>query len=361
MLPALTQNLMNNWEKYFPSENRPDKINYLGALGSVQGRTTTFLGFADKLKKPSFVVKVHRDSAETEMVNNEKEVLAKIQGYGGSFAGSVPRLITCEKIDGSWALVQSVVGGYPMNAAITNDGKPELNSTAGNMHIIKEWLVEFNMLNKKNGKTSGENNLRAIDEFEKVFELSAAEKDFLDKTRKELETYKSDKNLTVISHGDFCRHNILVSKSKNDTRIGVIDWTFVRPQSLPVHDLFFFISTYFLQIRKHYGIEGFIKAFEETFFTVSSYSNIAKDCIIDYCRRMGINLSFIKFHFGMFLVEQALMDYHQLIKCAKQGGLPRFAVYLASFKDKSYGEAKKEQLWTYFFRFFVENKEKFII
>lgn len=365
MLPELANHLLDNWDRYFSDRDKPEQVNYLGITGSVQGGTTTFLGFVDEEDTPCFLVKIHRDASETERVYAERDVLHYLQSSGGGLSDSVPKLILCERIDGRFVLVQSILKGCPMMAAIAGNGLPELGRAEFNFNLIKEWLVKFNKLRRVKTNPLGDISLYPgtgyVEEFKRVFTVSKDEISFLEGIQTEMSEYIRRKNTGVISHGDFCRHNMLLQENCNAARIGVIDWTFARTVSLPLNDLLFFLSTYFLQIRKHLGIEGFMKAFEETFFTKNDYSNLAERCIHDYCMRMNIELSSLKFHFCMFLVEQSLFEYHQLIKCSKQGGLPRFNVYLSSFGNKNYSEAVKEQLWIHLFHTFFTRRDSFIM
>ncbi len=365
MLPELTSYILSKWDEFSPSSETPRRMNYLGISGSIEGGTTTFLGFVDKRRRPAFVVKIHRNLDETDEVFNERDMLIYLHSRGGSLSASVPRLIFCEKIANVWVLVQSVLDGRPMMAAMTTKGLPELENAEANMMIAKKWLVEFNLATMESiasiPASLKEHGLKQIEEFQKIFDLAKTEREYLNEIADTIAALTNQKIDLFARHGDFCRHNILVSQDSNETRIGVIDWTFCKRAAFPLHDLLFFITAYFLQMRKYHGIMGFTKAFEDTFFNKNVYSDFVKQCLMKYCQDLGIDLSLVRSLFAMFLVERAVFEYQQLVKCSRRGELPRLTIYLAALQNKSYQEAIKEQLWIYFFHIFVREQHRLII
>lgn len=365
MLPELTNYLLNNWYELFPSMDRPNKINYLGIPGSVEGGTTTFLAFTDKSGKPSYVVKIHRAPGERAQVFNERDILVHLYARGGGLCESVPRLVLCEMIADRWVIVQSVLPGRPMMAAMTSDGLPELGNATANIMIAKEWLVKFNLATKESAvsvlESQKKHGLKQIEEFQTIFDLSKTEREYLNEIADTIGALRN-RNIDLFArHGDFCRHNILLPQDGSITKIGVIDWTFCKRVSLPLHDLLFFVTAYFLQVRKYHGIKGFTRAFEYTFFDKNVYSDFVKQCLMDYCQELGIDLSLLRTLFTMFLIERAVFEYQQLEKCMRRGELPRFTIYLAALQNKSCQEAIKEQLWIYFFQIFFKKQSQFII
>jgi len=58
---------------------RPEDIRYLCIPGSVEGGTTTLLGFLGGQRRPAFVVKIQRDASERELVERERMVLDALQ------------------------------------------------------------------------------------------------------------------------------------------------------------------------------------------------------------------------------------------------------------------------------------------
>ena len=362
MLPKLTSYILSKWDEFFPGSETPRRVNYLGIPGSIEGGTTTFLAFTDKSKKPVFAVKIHRHPDSQDRVLNERDVLNYIQIHGGVLAGSVPRVILCEKIADVWVIVLSIIKGQPMPASMTNDGMPELKSAINNINTASSWLAKLSGLGKNDttDEIAGllkDESLKTIDEFLYIFDLSKNERDYLNHVADNLDVAINGR--AYIQHGDFCRHNILLAINSGVTKVGVIDWTDSKRIGFPLHDLFFFLTTYYLQVRKYKGIKGFIRAFEDTFMNKTQYNRIVKQCITEHCRDIGIDAANVEMLFAMFLVERAIFEFRQIIRCAKHGSLPRFTIYLASQENLDYHQAVKAQLWPYFFSTFVARRGDF--
>ena len=363
MLPDLSRRILAGWRDFFPITDKPETLCYMGIPGSVEGGTTTFLAFPKGCPRPSFVVKIHRDPGEQARVFIERDILNHLQEKGGLLAESVPKLILCEKIAGQWVLVESVLDGSPMIATMTDGGMPELKEAKHNISLAASWLVELRAVTRADSTPLlgqlKEGGLKTISEFSNTFELSRSEKDYLGEISDSLKVTEDFE--WFIQHGDFCRHNILVSQNAGSVEeMGVIDWTFGKRAGLPLHDLFFFITTYFLQIRKGHGLKGFIQAFEATFFDRNPFSKIVKQCVSEHCLKVDVDASQVKNLFAMFVVERAMFEFEQMVQCAKRGGLPRFTLYLASQENLDYFQATKAQFWIHFFKTFVALRRKFL-
>ena len=186
-----------------------------------------------------------------------------------------------------------------------------------------------------------------------MFEPSREEQSYLQDLRRAVERRRECWVPLVVRHGDFCRHNILLSGRHGEWRIGVIDWTFSRPVGLPLHDLVFFLATYGLQVRREHGVAGLERMFESTFLQPSAYSRLVADCLVRYCRALGIDRSLVPELFATCLIEQALFEYRQVARAMARGRAPRFAMFLAACEERGYHEAPKAQLWRRFFRRFA--------
>lgn len=362
MLPQLTEYLLNAWPSSLSSFKRPNAIHYLGVFGSVEGGTTTFLAFLDQSEKPAFVVKIHRNKAAEKRALNEYSVLQKLQSIDDSIAASVPQLVLCEKISDCWIIVQTIVEGIPMTATLNREAIPAADSARKNVTLAADWLGVLDQFSRRKDKKSQDsvlnNGQSLLQEFSSVYPLSSSEERFLHKIDDSLSHLSSFG--TTLQHGDFCRHNILVDKKKSDTFINIIDWTDAQLEGFPTHDLLFFLSTYFLQIRKHPGMNGFIKAFEISFFSENSYSLLIQNSLREFCHQSNIPSPSIRTLFSLLIIRQSLHEYKKLVSFSKEGGIPRFTLQLAISEGKTFTEALKEQIWVYFFRFLVQNEGRLL-
>lgn len=361
MLNELTSHLLDDWDRLFSDKQRPDKIRYLGIPGSVEGGTTTFLAFDGHQPKPFCSVKLHRHPNEDDRAQNELAVLETIRK--GSVAESVPRSILGEKIGHSWVLVQSILEGAPMTVSLTSDGRPEISSTQKNSVHVSDWLLRLQQETVSHAEQPKEKLIRRLtqttEEFLSLFDLSTTEKESAVASVDAMRAFLSSG--VSVQHGDFCRQNILVDQQRGKTCLNIIDWTDSQPEGAPLHDLFCFLSTYFLQVRKTAGIRGFVSVFEELFLSCNPLSDLLANQLVAHSRQVGCPTDGIRHLMTLFLIEQSMFEYHKLLKYSQRGGLPRFTLYLASLGGKSYQEALKEQLWIYFFRAFVKQHRQFII
>jgi hypothetical protein len=360
MLPALTKRIKNEWNRLYPGIQEPSSIEYMGIGGAVEGGTTTYLGFTDKTGNPRFAVKIHRFPDAEQKAVNEAQVLSFLHSLDSPVRSSLPRILLCEKISGHWVLVQSIITGLPLHAELTDNGLPEIQNTGMNLNTVLEWVLSFHADTIQNDISSCE-NLRKdqnekIKQFLSVFDLSYREKELLIHLSNHLDQVM--KCGSVISHGDFCRHNIL--KENSGKKIGVIDWTDSKLVGLPFYDYYFFITTYFLQIRKYQGLKGFIHAFTSTFFEKNRFSEMIFRCLKAYCQKTSINHDSAERLFVLFIINHALFEYDKIQRCLRYGELPRFSVYLSSEQNLDFDEASRAQIWIHFFHSYCNEKENFI-
>lgn len=347
MLPNLTELLC---EKGLIAER---SLNYLGACGSPDGGTTTYLAFGSKSKHPLFAVKVHRHGDAEKRVENECDVMRLLSDCP-KLADSVPKIIYNGQVCGVWVMVQSVIDGKPMHAAMGKDGIPDLKTAASYFQLVSDWLISMHL----NLKKTAEQNFKAgkFEDFKSLFNLNLEEKNFLKEMNENLVLPNKS-----VRHGDFCRQNILVKSTCGKLSINVIDWTDSKLAENPFHDLFFFLSTYYLQARKQSGKGAFLSAFNDTFFSKSSYSFLVKKTLADYAKVFNISQAAVLGYFCLFLIEQALFEHQRLARYGMLDGLPRFTMRLAIEKECSFKEALKEQMWIYFFKNLVKERRNFII
>ena len=249
-------------------------------------------------------------------------------------------------------------------AEMDKNGLPEIGCAVKNIDLSIYWLTKLHSIIQPDSSMVAcrllkQKGLKNIESCLRLFDLSGTEQKYLERTAQGLD--RAVRSGAFIQHGDFCRHNILLSGNRGKMKVGIIDWSDSKRSGFPLHDIFFFLATYYLQIRKHTGIKGFIQAFEDTYLSQNQYSNEVRRTLVNYCSQLNMNLSDIKVLFGIFLLNQALFEYKKIIRCLGSGGLPRLSIYLGMSTNKGYPEVLKEQLWIYFFRSFVKNQDRFIV
>lgn len=354
MLPRLSGRILRDWSSLFPHASRPAKIDYLGIAGSLEGGTTTFLGFGDNRSQPLFAVKVHRGTDCEERLRHEVQVLEEMNRHLDALRASIPTVVLVDEMAGTWFTVQTIVAGEPMTATLTSEGVPDLIVAEQQFALAMQFLVSARRVTFSQAPEAreklGQQVLGTLSTCERTFRLSAAERNFMSDVR--ARTSQLTRAGGAVQHGDFCRHNLLI-KADRPSHLGVIDWTDSVRYGVPLHDLFFFLATYYLQIRSGTGLTGFIEAFEETFLNDGPYSALVRRCIRNYCRLVGIEHDDVPALLALFLAERSVHDWRNLSRCMKRGSFPRFSLYLASLEGTPYSEANESQFWIHFLRRFV--------
>jgi aminoglycoside phosphotransferase (APT) family kinase protein len=363
MLDALTRRIREEWDPVQMRAGVPRRLTYLCVPGSLEGGTTTLLGFTDGQRRPALVVKVHRDPDGEEFVEAERLVLAELGRRGDFLRSSVPAVLFCGPVEGCWVLVESVLDGRPLVARLTREGWPDLEGSRRDVNLVVDWLIECHRTGAMTGPPAGDWSdlaLTQMREFAKVFDLSPAEEAYLRQLRRTIDDLRGCQVPLVIRHGDYCRQNILLSE-RDATRIGVIDWTFSRMVALPLHDLVFFLGTCFLQVRHERGVAALDRMFAYTFLERNSYSDVVADWLARYHRALHIDAELAPVLFGIALIDQALFEYRLAMRAIRKGNVPRFVMFLAASQNLSYDDAPRAQLWRRFFRVFAEDPARLVV
>ncbi len=287
---VLLDHVRDRWVDIFPGLPAPDRLNSLVLPSSVEGGTCCFLMFADRETTPCAVLKIYRSQRNAHFIENEKTVLSKINDP------LVPQLLFSDRFIDLPYTIQSILPGVPMGAHLASDGLPKQNETQRNFKLAFDWLKTFNY---------------------------------------------------GVSHGDFVRHNLLVSDDGKKLT-GVIDWAYAQPDGPPADDAFFFIAQYFFQIRKRSGLEGFYEAFRQTFLEKNRYSDLVKSTLSDYLSTSDWESLFVD-----FLERRARFEADLLQGCLETSGLPRFAMQIVSELGISIQDAPKHNLWSLLLRLFI--------
>lgn len=361
ILPRVTARLMGEWRERLPTTPRPAAIRYLGIPGAVGGGTTSFLAFGERGAAPLFVVKIYRDPDAPQRAVNERDVLHLLARCGGALATSVPRPVLCESIAGRWVIVQSIVPGRPMAVSMGKAGRPDVETARRHMELVSDWLLRLRAATAPQdatGQTIRDGALKeSMEAFAATFDLGSEEIGFVRRMAGQLGSHWT---ADPVQHGDFCRQNVLVVPDKLDRGVAVVDWSDCRRGGLPLYDLFFFLSTYWLQVRKDAGVGGLVAAFHDTFFEANPYASAVRELVRQHTIRAQVEWSMVKPLFCLFLVEQAMREYWNTERAARLGGLPRFTVFLAASSQSGYRDALKEQSWIRFFREFMKCEASFL-
>lgn len=294
---------------------------------------------------------------------NEAKVLNRL-AQGAPFSEfAVPRLVFAGQIADECVLVQSVLDGLPMHAGLGSNGLPDAETCAPGIRIARACLVEIHRKLRDNppsaslpGAGPGCEPLR---EFAGLFDLTGQERDFLKHLEGNLKSVCDD--YRYLQHGDYCRHNFLIPAGSTQSPVGIIDWTESRLLGWPLYDLFFFLTTYYLQLRKQEGLAGFLGAFEYTFFSPNPFQKLVRQNIREYCGQLSVDPNKLEIFFALFLIERALFEAKKIMQCSREGLLPRFSSYLAALEGLDQAHAHQAQIWIHFFKYFAAHRGDWLV
>lgn len=360
MLRDVSARLLQDWATMFPDSPMPSRVDYLGIAGSAEGGTTTFLGFPARSTRPLFAVKVHRHSESLPRAREEHAVLTSLRPHLNALQGLVPRPILSEAFPSGWVSVQSIINGRPMSASLRTDGGPDLTEACGNFGIAVRFLSSLRECTlQKDEAAKGAVLQRAVagvDTLHREFHLDVRERRVLSDVCQRAPSALATG--VYAQHGDFCRHNMLIDGRAGGSP-GVIDWTDCAASGAPLHDLLFFLATYYLQIRVKPGLPGFVDAFDRTFLTVGPYSRLVRDTISAFRASAGIDSGTMRTLFGLFLVDRVVAELARVRASACRGVVPRFTASLAPSGPLAVADAVRGQFWFEFLRRYALHHEQF--
>lgn len=363
MLPDLSKSLLDQWNTYFPSTPRPATLNYLSISGSIEGGTVTFLGFPDSSSRPVFAAKVLRDPGFQERALAEYSILSYLQTCGDAVASSVPCPILIKQLGFHFVLVQSILEGQPLGSELKGQAQSSITPTLEqNFILASNWLADLYRLTREDNPSTKvavlEQTGLVIEEFIRTFELTKSEILLCKEIAGNLGDFT--KSGLTVQHRDFVKENILVARPSKDSspRLKIIDWTDSRRNGYPVHDLFFFLSTYLLQIKLT-SQTGPVSIFlENIFFRPNPYQLLFKSTVTNYCNLIDYDKASLTLLFGLFLIEQTMLEYNKILRATRRGTLPKGIIHRAVQHNLSYTNALKEQTWITFFKVFSRNISK---
>lgn len=340
----MTYHLQSIYEKIFtrpldfPS---PYDIKFLGIPGSQEGGASTFLGFGPRQDIPYLVIKLYRNSKYTPSVEQEATILTLLQN--SSLANFTPTLLLHGNAKHYPFLAQSVLPGSPLQVHLGADGLPDAHTAEQQFTLATQWLKDLAHV-PLSSPIAGPSLTEQLDQdyliFKHLFnEISAIHLSQISDQFTILKTLSSTR--PYIQHTDFCRHNILLDRES----LYVIDWSGAIVTPIPAQDLFFFLTTYFLQIRTVHGMEGFIDAFQKTWLQDNPFHQRTHYFVTQFFLELNLDIAYFQSLFTYFLVKRSILEYTLITENAARWGLPRFTVSLALPYNLDYNSASKVQVW----------------
>ena len=350
MLPELSRRLLANWSNLPLNRPKPERLHFLGMRTQVGDGYALFFGLADDDPQACVMVKIARVADAGERLRHEWTLLGQYsQDVRPGMRDAVPQPVALEEVNGAVMTVFTAPAGMPLDAGAGRD--------ASHFNRVLDWLIQFNTatrvqipvheLARKIQPVVAE----AID----TFELSQGEANILEAWANQILHGQKRSSLDVFDrHGNLSTANIWL----NRRQLTVINWERATHADLPLLDLFSFMTLYRFPNSRRLPLEAFLDLFRGAYLAEGSQVALVGRTIAGYCRALGVPLSQVEAHFGLFLAHSALDEFHMLTAAAERGYLPLLASKKAPVRHP-YRRAIKEQLWASLLKLFVTERDSF--
>jgi aminoglycoside phosphotransferase (APT) family kinase protein len=254
---------------------------------------------------PRYVVKMPRDGAFNERLENEWRVLSLLADGGIGDAQTVPR---------------PAFFGYHAGLAVlgqtTIDGEPFRQKTTGTASCGLAWsgIRWLEALGAATATTSVAGNAeiaaglhRLLTRYSAVYRPSGEEQAALAGLIDRIGA--CDRPLPLVfQHGDPGTWNLLITR---DGRPAFLDWEAAEPHGMPLWDLFYFMRSFGIGVAGATGGDT-LQAFADQFLFDTAVSHGLAEVVERHCERVGIDRSLVEPLFFTCWMHRALKESMRL-------------------------------------------------
>lgn len=289
--------IRRQWSRIFPKIKEPRSFQYLLRSGF---RKSLVVVFADHGVAPIGIGYYTAENVIIERLKRQHDALSIIHnGTNDKIKKAVPRPLLFEKIDTNTFLFLENVPGKPLDHYL-RAGQFNPKIISGWSNLTKSWVLELNR-----GFSCGQTTIEEL----------MLQRDSGPQLKKLINGSVRCHVPLVLQHGDFQPSNILIERNG----IACVDWEYSKIEGLPLYDIFYFLAFLYKGCHLH---EEAIRSFSSTinnpqrnirvpsiddlrmvFFTQTSFSEIYRTTILDYCCQLGMEPAAIKPLFYLFVLE----------------------------------------------------------
>ncbi len=212
-------------------------------------------------RRAESVVKVARASDRSEALVREADNLRKLEAARAGGFDSVPRLRSTGRVGGLPFLVETGLGGRPMNRTHVR------RHPASSIRAVTAWLADLHRSTARRGREPGDLHerlvARPLERLAASLDLDGPVRRLLAETRRRARPLEGCAWPTVFEHGDLSQPNLLLDPSRG---VGVVDWELANPEGMPAVDLFFFLAYAGFARHRASTPSECVRAFDRTFF-----------------------------------------------------------------------------------------------
>lgn len=269
----------------------------LWAAGAYSSRKLLFFLFPPGEDAPRLLVKMVRDPAYNDRLENEWHALERLaaQGIG---EGVLPRVPFAGHHAGLAIVAETAIEGQPFRkvARWTADD-PALRAGV-------DWLTQLG------ARTAAGADPRQVADalaqlaarFGAIYRLEPADARFLAERIEALRSEPGEFPL-VFQHGDPGTWNVLVTPSGETA---FIDWESAEPDGMPLWDLFYFLRSYVVSAARAGGQHQPLDGFAAHFLDEGALSGALADAVARYRAQVGLTAAMAETLFYTCWLHRAL-------------------------------------------------------
>jgi phosphotransferase family enzyme len=268
--------LDENWSRLgMGSLERVGPLSVTVSMPPMRNRVIYFV-FSEDTAEPILVAKLARTPEQPRFLCREAENLDSLRRNAKLDAASAPRLVTFEEWEGRWILVESVVRGWHF-AGYTSAWRRWVKA-------VLDWLIELHTstVTQFTGQWFDRLALKPLAHVLSVSEVQEIDSCRFHGCERLLEPLAESSLRSVFEHGDFGSTNVVVLP---DRLPGVVDWEYSEPHGLPALDLFFFLVSVAITLRRASRRSEYLAAFHDTFFGPDAWG---RDYVAQYSEALSI-------------------------------------------------------------------------
>jgi Phosphotransferase enzyme family len=269
-----------NWHSWTATVP-PASVSFILLTGGRRSfNKVVALVFPDHHPVPQIAIKFPRESDAVPSLTREAAVLSELRRRVDDRLTGYPHVLFAEQWSGSFAVVQSAIGGRPVNSMAHS------STYLATAQKGTQWLIDLALHSSNGDSSTGWRRVSeaALNRFDNLLAGTAAE---------QVETVRTAMSSIgplphVIEQRDFAPWNLLID---DHGRLGVLDWESAECAGLPYLDLIYFLTMLAFQHAE-------VPVHHRTLKTAEYYVSLSsgddhvgqerRNLLLEYGRRLGL-------------------------------------------------------------------------
>jgi|GEM_PF-2780395 len=311
MIQTLKSRVLEHWDDIAPGVSKPKDLSYM-LQGSQSYRApytkVIVLFFRPGDDSPVVVGKVPDDPQFAGIVEREYEHIKRMHDgpYPDALKNAIPRPIALEQIGKDIVLLETAIVGESMSLQLLRNARDEQYMREAFEDALA-WLTLMQNDELK-GEAGAAQATAVVEEtlgyYRELYSPEGDEKQVLEDAWAVVKPLIGAGLPVVPVHGDFWVNNIF---RRERQVVGVLDWEFARPASIPVWDLFQFEFSMGIAANPKIELRGI---FLTAFFRDGSLKQGFRKATRAYCKAQSMDYDpkVIEALFVLWLADRAVNE-----------------------------------------------------